>query len=274
MRALLTAGLMLVSATLSARADDLVVTRPGVMCSSAQALAALTLPDGDSRTHRDASVEKYAEVARKGECRDLQIGQKLGVVKMFRNTAIVSLRGDTQEDNADVFVAPVIDLGSVLAPPVAAAAIAPVVHENPGIPRNPVSDTIMDVPIGMTQVDFVRLHGDGKCIDSADGGLQCSYSGANKADCPGEYACYATVYEFLHGVLVAFHTQLVSQVDWVQLYRLTLATFASPMPTTQPWGNAISFNTNTGVLMFAHKIGPPQSWHVTLSYRPASANSR
>ena len=274
MRALLTvgpmlvAGLMLVSVTPAAEADEAVVIRPGVMCSSPRALAALTLPNGDSRTHRGVSIERYLEIARTGGCSDLQIGQKLDVSKSFRNTAVVTLVGNRQEDDAAIFLAPLIDLemGSPSAE-VAEAASATGGDRLPGA-RGPKADMIMDVPIGMARADFAKTHGDGKCVQSADGGLECYYSGTNKADCPGQYACYATIYEFLHGTLVAFHTQLVSQSDWVQLYRLTLAMFASPMPTTQAWGNATSFSTDVGVLESAHKMGPPPSWHVILNYRP------
>ena len=267
MRALLTAGLMLVSVTLVAEADDAVVIRPGVMCSSPQALAALTLPNGDSRTHRGVSIERYLGIARKGGCSDLQVGQKLDVAKSFRNTAVVIPAGNLQGDGATVFLAPLIDLD--LATPTQAADTAPAISDDRRHAlQGPKTDMIMDVPIGMARTDFAKAHGDGKCVPSADGGLECYYSGANKADCPGQYACYATIYEFVHGTLVAFHTQLVSQSDWIQLYRLTLAMFASPVPTTQAWGNSTSFSTDNGVLEFAHKMGPPPSWHVILSYRP------
>ncbi len=269
MRALLTAGLMLVLVTLAAEADDAVVIRPGVMCSSPQALAALTLPNGDSRTHRGVSIERYLGIARKGGCSDLQIGQKLEVAKSFTNTAVVTLAGNVQGDGAAVFLAPLIDLDLTASAQAAEAAPA-TTDDRRSTSHGPRADMIMDVPIGMARADFARAHGDGKCVQSADGGLECYYSGANKADCPGQYACYATIYEFLHGTLVAFHTQLVSQSDWIQLYRLTLAMFASPVPTTQAWGNSTSFSTDTGVLEFAHKMGPPPSWHVTLSYRPDS----
>ena len=255
MRLLPVAGLMLMAAEGVALADDIVVSKPGVMCNSSQALARLTLPGGDSRTHQAPTLQKYLDIAAAGGCRDLQIGQRLDVVKSFRNTVVVSLQDDGEGHGPSTLVAPLIDFDQAAATPRAGDASS-------------AADPIMDVPIGMRQADFVRIHGVGSCVVSADGGRECYYSGKTKSNCPAEFSCYATIYEFVHGALVAFHTQLVSESDWVQLYRLTLATFGSPVTTTAAWGISTAFNTNIGVLDFARKAGPPPSWHVTLSYRP------
>ncbi len=238
-----------------ASANDIVVSKPGVMCNSSQALAKLTLPGGDSRTHQGPTPQSYLDIAVAGGCRDLQIGQRLTVVKSFKNTVVVSLGDDGEGHGSRNLVAPLIDFDQVATASRAGNASS-------------VPDPIMDVPIGINQADFVRIHGAGNCVDSADGGRQCYYSGKTKSNCPAEFSCYATIYEFVHGVLVAFHTQLVSESDWVQLYRLTLATFGSPVTTTAAWGMSTSFNTGVGVLDFARKTGSPPSWHVTLSYRP------
>ena len=255
MRVLPAAGLMLAAAESMVLADDIVVSKPGIMCNSSQALSRLTLPGGDSRTHQEPTLQKYLDIATAGGCRDLQIGQRLGVVKSFRNTVIVSLKDEGGGHGSSTLVAPLIDFDQAATMPHAGdASLAP--------------DPIMDVPIGMGLADFVRIHGVGSCVDSADGGKECYYSGKMKSNCPAEFSCYATIYEFVHGALVAFHTQLISESDWVQLYRLTLATFGSPVTTTAAWGMSTSFNTRVGVLDFARKAGPPPSWHVTLSYRP------
>ena len=243
------------------------------MCNSSQALARLTLPGGDSRTHRPGASQRYLDVASNGNCRDLQIGQRLTMLKAFKNTVVVSLGHQEAGDGSNVLVAPLIDFDLVHAPAAGTALISPDQATGTDPAAGPAADPIMDVPIGMREADFIRMHGEGKCVGSSDGGEECYYSGANKANCPADLSCYATIYEFLHGRLVAFHTQLVSGSDWIQLYRLTLATFGSPTATTEPWGISTAFDTNTGILDFARKSGPPPSWHITLSYKPSAAGS-
>lgn len=274
MRALPMAVFMLVAVICGASAKDIIVVRPGIMCSSPQALATLTLPSGDSRTHRDTAIKRYLDIARLGDCHDLQLGRKISVVKEFRNTVIVSLEDQAAGHGLTNLTAPMIDFDP--APTLPTSEVAAVPQDRAGEttpPPRPTSDAIMDVPIGMRRTDFIRIHGSGRCVDSADGGEECTYPGTNETDCPAEFSCYATVYEFLRGNLVAFHTQLVSESDWMQLYRLTLATFGSPAATTEPWGVSTSFDTKTGVLNFTRKTGPPPSWHVTLSYRPDAGST-
>ena len=241
------------------------------MCNSSEALARLTLPGGDSRTHRPGASQRILDIADRGSCRDLRIGEKLVVLKAFRNTVIVSPEREQPGSGSNVLVAPLIDFDIV--PPTPAEGTAPIRPDQAGenaAAAGTIRDPIMDVPIGMRRADFIQTHGSGKCVDSTDGGEECYYSGTNKADCPAELSCYATIYEFLRGRLVAFHTQLTSESDWVQLYRLSLSTFGPPAATTEPWGVSTMFDTDTGVLDFARKSGPPISWHITLSYRPST----
>jgi hypothetical protein len=91
-----------------AQADDLIATHPGVMCVSADALARLTLPGGDSRTHAAAPEPQTLSVAASGGCIDIKPGITVTVQKAFKNTSVVTYRGaGVQTDQT--FVIPNID---------------------------------------------------------------------------------------------------------------------------------------------------------------------
>jgi hypothetical protein len=72
----------------AAKADNLVAVSPGVMCSSAEALAYLTLPDGRSRTGVEKPLARDLEVARRGGCVDIPYGARVSVHRSYRNTSI------------------------------------------------------------------------------------------------------------------------------------------------------------------------------------------
>jgi hypothetical protein len=90
------------------QADDLIATHPGVMCASADALACLTLPGGDSRSHAAAPEPQALSLAASGGCIDVKPGIRVSVQKAFKNTSVVTYRGPgTQIDQT--FVIPNID---------------------------------------------------------------------------------------------------------------------------------------------------------------------
>ena len=93
-----------------AEAEEAVVAKPGIMCSSSEALAILTLHGGNSRTHREKPEARDLDVASRGGCQDLQIGERLSVLERFRNTAIVVPAAGAPTTVTDRFVAPLIDL--------------------------------------------------------------------------------------------------------------------------------------------------------------------
>ncbi len=86
----ITTALTLAATMAVARAEDLVATRPGVMCRSAEALGRLTLPDGDSRTHAASPRPQDLRAAAEGGCVDLAPGTTVTVRQAFRNTSIVT----------------------------------------------------------------------------------------------------------------------------------------------------------------------------------------
>ncbi|MGF7134479.1 hypothetical protein P3T40_005983 [Paraburkholderia sp. EB58] len=91
-----------------AQADDLIASHPGVMCASADALAHLTLPSGDSRTHTAAPEPQMLTLAASGGCIDIKPGIRVTAQKAFKNTSVVTYRGpDAQIDQT--FVVPNID---------------------------------------------------------------------------------------------------------------------------------------------------------------------
>lgn len=103
---------ILVAAGLSiptlATAGDLVSIRPGLMCGSADALARLTLPNGDSRSHAVAPRPQDMALAAAGHCIDLQPGRIVTLVTARRNTSIV-----TEREQCTPLVVPNIDLQPV-----------------------------------------------------------------------------------------------------------------------------------------------------------------
>ena len=112
-------GAMLVGAALPVLGDapkdapandagtDLVAIRPGVMCASAAALASLTLPSGDSRTHAASPRPQDLAVARQGGCGDVTLGHAVLVQTRHHNTSVVT----TGDPAAPVVVAVVSRAG-------------------------------------------------------------------------------------------------------------------------------------------------------------------
>ena len=86
---LLLAGLV----ALPALADELVATKPGVMCASAEALARLTLPNGDSRTHAPNPAAADVALAAAGGCVDIKPGARATVLETYRNTTVATVDG-------------------------------------------------------------------------------------------------------------------------------------------------------------------------------------
>ncbi len=74
-------------------ADQWVATRPGVMCESADALSRLTLPNGDSRTHRPAPAPADVGTASAGGCVDIAPGQQVTTLETYRNTSVAVVNG-------------------------------------------------------------------------------------------------------------------------------------------------------------------------------------
>ncbi|MDP9097272.1 MAG: hypothetical protein M3N26_12095, partial [Pseudomonadota bacterium] len=62
-----------------ASAADLIAIRPGLMCVSTDALARLTLPSGESRTHVPAPRPNDLRVAAAGGCIDIPPGARVQV---------------------------------------------------------------------------------------------------------------------------------------------------------------------------------------------------
>lgn len=110
-----------------ALADELVATRPGVMCVSADALARLTLPSGDSRTHAAAVAPETQSLAASGGCVEIKPGIRVTVQKAFKNTSVVTYRAAGAQ-NEQTFVIPNIDFAAAtggVTPVAAQAAPAP-----------------------------------------------------------------------------------------------------------------------------------------------------
>jgi hypothetical protein len=98
----------------AAMAADLIATKPGVMCVSTEALAELTLPSGESRSHGDAATPAQLAQAQAGGCIDIQPGMTVSVQTAHKNTSVVSYQRPGPA-TSDTFVIPNIDFVPVYA---------------------------------------------------------------------------------------------------------------------------------------------------------------
>ncbi|SDQ69369.1 hypothetical protein SAMN05443245_2378 [Paraburkholderia fungorum] len=95
-------------------AADLIATKPGVMCTSTQALAQLTLPDGNSRTHGDTATSAQIAEAQTGGCVDIQPGMTVSVQTARKNTSVVSYQRPGSNAQ-ETFVIPNVDFVPIFA---------------------------------------------------------------------------------------------------------------------------------------------------------------
>ena len=95
MRRLCSAAAFLWVFSSGAIAADLMSVRPGLMCASKEALARLTLPNGDSRTHGPGARASDLQAAAAGGCIDIPRGARVAVQQGFRNTSVVTYSGET-----------------------------------------------------------------------------------------------------------------------------------------------------------------------------------
>ena len=100
----------------SALGETVVVIQPGVACASASALAALTLPDGSSRSARPGAPPKYVAIAARGGCIPLRLGVQMTTTAIRKLTDIVAYdSGDGRGMRA--FYVPRIDLETLAEEP-------------------------------------------------------------------------------------------------------------------------------------------------------------
>ena len=101
------------AASQTAEADTIVATRPGVMCTSPDALARLTLPDGSSRSASPGARPEDLATKRQGGCIDIPLGAQLPVREARRQTSIVVFDPNDGR-GARTFIVPNIDFNSVI----------------------------------------------------------------------------------------------------------------------------------------------------------------
>ena len=73
-----------------ALADGLIATSPGLMCTSAAALAELTRPDGSGRTAYPDARPQDRDARQAGGCIDILPGTEVTVLHARKNTSVVS----------------------------------------------------------------------------------------------------------------------------------------------------------------------------------------
>ena len=99
-------------------ADTLVASRPGLMCSSAEALSRLTLPGGGSRTAAPGATSNDFAIKEQGGCIDIPIGAQVAVQAMRRQTSIILFDAHDGKGTRS-FVVPNIDFSAAAASSVA-----------------------------------------------------------------------------------------------------------------------------------------------------------
>ncbi len=98
-----------------ARADTFVSVRPGVACTSADALARLTRPDGSSRSTPANATADAREIARRGGCFPFGPGMMVFPHSIRRQTSIVTAYAVGRTGPLTVYVAN-IDFDRIAAP--------------------------------------------------------------------------------------------------------------------------------------------------------------
>jgi hypothetical protein len=91
-----------------ASAATMVAIRPGLMCTSATALGALTLPNGSSRTSGSHERPGDATLKQQGGCIDIPLGARVLVQARRRNTTIVMFDSGNGH-GSQTYVTPNID---------------------------------------------------------------------------------------------------------------------------------------------------------------------
>ena len=228
---LLAAAMILASSGPAAWAETRIVAKPGIMCKASAALATLTLPGGDSRTHRPFPKARDLAVAKSGGCRDLEIGERLSLLEAFRNTAIVVPGGTPPDTPHATFVVPTIDL-------------APMPKALPGPDNHVAIDPMSDA----------RTHPGGTCARTSPGLDRCVYPNAVQADCPVPFRCKAAIYGFRDGHLASFQTALVLESDWRKAFRLASKRYAVSRRMKSAAGESTFFHTGSGVLGFGRSF--------------------
>ena len=89
----------------------LVAKHPGVMCSSADALAKLSLPDGSSRASSPNARPEDLTVKQSGGCVDFRPGTQVTVVTPRKNTSVVTYDAGDGHGQRE-FTVPNIDFAS------------------------------------------------------------------------------------------------------------------------------------------------------------------
>ena len=108
-----------------ARAETLQVIKPGVACSSADALAKLTLPDGSSRSERPNAPQFYRQIADQGGCIALKLNESMIAVEIRNRTDIVLFDPADGKGKRDFYIAK-MNVAALQA----SAADIPFVHGN------------------------------------------------------------------------------------------------------------------------------------------------
>ncbi len=121
----------------AARADIVEVVHQGVACTSADALATLTLPDGSSRSSALGTPSRYAIIASQGGCVPLSLGVRMETTAIKHRTDVVSWDPDGQGVRS--FWIPKIDVqtsgapsSATLAAPPSSSPLAPAETASPG----------------------------------------------------------------------------------------------------------------------------------------------
>ncbi len=225
--------------TRAARAGDVVVTSPGIGCRSAAALAALTMHGGDSRTHRADPSPSDLQTAREGGCRDLVPGQRLSVLRAFRNTAIVI--ADRQRDGGyGVLVVPSIDLrpaGLQAADRPAAAPVDPAGGASVGHDPQALSEA-MGLPLRQVADRYPAI----RCYQTS-----CDFRAGDTPQplCPAAARC-TNLELFLGGggVVVGFSADLGPD-DWRHSLERTIAAFGQPRHSANRADGTIRMRTDS-----------------------------
>ena len=125
------------------RADTLISTRPGVACTSVDALARLTRPDGSSRSAQTYATADAREIARRGGCLPFGPGMTVFPHSIRSGTSIVTAYGLDRAGPLTLYVAN-IDFERVGAP--GGRGAGPVEPQPLPVPQGAAAASSADLP--------------------------------------------------------------------------------------------------------------------------------
>ena len=147
---------VLIVMTGSAKAEDLLAERPGLMCSDPKGLAQLTMPDGSSKLKTGRATKADQEMAFVSQCTDIPIGARMPMGDRHHQTSRVYYQGS---NGPQIYTVPNIDFSEPVPSPPAEKSFAELKLHAAGF------NLKFNRSVGLTCEPAEYIHGVGNVLD-------------------------------------------------------------------------------------------------------------